>query len=334
MWSRRLVLALLAGLALAGCGSATVRTTAAPVSARGFARWSAFAHLRRPLDLVGPLHDGALVLAADGRLWTFQRSGAVSRLAPAYASPGGEEPYIALAAAGRPGCSFGPDTVYALRLGGPGRGVVAVSAAGRVRQLAHVSAPGLLDGIAFDDTGSFGHKLLVTVNAGSRTTVLAIDCHGTVRTITGRAPRVEGAIAVAPAGFGRFAGDLIAPDETSGRIFAITPQGQSVLVARSDLPHGQDVGVESEAFVRAGWSAFVADRLTPGNPHPGDDLVLRLSAAALRGQGVRAGDLLAVTEGGALVDDVACGSRGCRVREVATGPRVAHVEGHVAFAPF
>jgi hypothetical protein len=42
--------------------------------------------------------------------------------------------------------------------------------------------------------------------------------------------------------------------------------------------------------------------------------------------------LLVATEGSALTDAVACGRRGCSVREVAAGPAIAHAEGHIAFA--
>jgi hypothetical protein len=154
-----------------------------------------------------------------------------------------------------------------------------------------------------------------------------------VRTITSSAPRVEGGIAVAPRSFGRFAGDLIAPDELSGRIFALTPRGRTLLVANSGLPHGQDFGVESEAFVPADSraQALVADRLTPRNRHPGDNVFLRLGADALRAAGVHHGDLLVAGEGGAFTDAVTCGSAGCRVRYVANGPSEAHVEGHIGF---
>jgi hypothetical protein len=202
-----------------------------------------------------------------------------------------------------------------------------------VHRLAGIGAPGLIDGIAFDRTGAFGHRLLVTVNAGSKTTVDAIDCHGHVTAITRRAPRVEGGIAVAPADFGRFAGDLIAPDEKGGRVFAVTPTGQSLLVAESGLPHGGDIGVESEAFVPPGGraDAFLADRLTPGNPHPGDDVVLRIGHRALAAGGVRPGDLLVATEGGARTDAIRCTAAGCMVHHVADGPAVAHAEGHIAF---
>jgi hypothetical protein len=192
----------------------------------------------------------------------------------------------------------------------------------------------LIDGIAFDTTGAFGHRLLVTINAGSATTVDAIDCAGVVHTVTRSAPRVEGGITVAPTTFGRFAGDLIAPSETSGQLFAITPRGATQLVVGSGLPHGPDIGVESEAFIPRGrrLDALLADRLTPGNPHPGDDLVLRIRASSLTAAGASQGDLLVATEGGALTDAISCGATGCRVRLVAVGPAIAHAEGHIGFA--
>lgn len=316
-------------LALAACGSSAAgRITAASAPKR--AHWLTRTRAQRPVDLAGPRADGSLVIAAAGRLSILRATGAVRPFPSAlgaYRSPGGEEPYIALS----PGGCYGSGTVYALRLTS-GRGVVAVGARGGVRRFATLSAPGLIDGIAFDSTGGFGHRLLVTINAGPRTTVDAIGCGGAVSTVTRTAPRVEGGIAVAPKSFGRFAGDLIAPSETSGQIFAVTPMGRSLLLADSGLPHGNDIGVESEGFVPSGSAdAFVADRLTPGNPHPGDDVVLRLPAATLKAAGVRPGDLLVATEGGGLTDAVSCSASGCRVRLVAQGPAVAHIEGHIAF---
>jgi hypothetical protein len=326
-----LVVALLAGLVISACGSAAIGRVTAPRALR-LARWSQFVHVRRPLDLAGPRRDGALVVAADGRLSVLSAGG---RVVPypsgqgAYHSPGGEEPYIAFS----PGGAFGNGTVYALRLTA-GQGVVAIGANGGVRRFAGLSAPGLIDGITFDQTGGFAHRLLVTISAGSHTTVEAIDARGVVRTVTRNAPNVEGGIAVAPSTFGRFAGDLIASSETAGQIYAISPQGKSALVANSQLPHGGDIGVESEAFVPRDphADAFVADRLTPGNPHPGDDVILRIRAAALRSAGVHPGDLLVSTEGGALTDDISPSGAGYRDRLVAQGPAIAHGEGHIAFA--
>jgi hypothetical protein len=339
---RASAMAIAASLGLAACGSAgggrpaalrDGRPAAPAVPRASLARWSAFAHVRRPLDLAGPRRDGSIILAAAERVMALTPAGTVEPFAPAYSSPGGEEPYIALSPGGPRRCNFGADTVYALRLR-PARGVSAISSQGPPRTFARLTAPGLIDGIAFDRTGAFGHRLLVTINAGSRTTVEAIDCRGTVTMITRRAPRVEGGIAVAPPTFGRFAGDLIAPDETGGRLFAITPAGRSVLVARSGLPHGPDIGVESEAFVPRGSraDALLADRLTPGNRHPGDDVVLRLTHARLAAAGVLGGDLLVATEGGARTDAIRCGRAGCQVSHVADGPAIAHAEGHIVFA--
>jgi hypothetical protein len=322
-------LAALAVVAISACGGsgAVGRITARSAAKR--ARWVGVLHVRRPLDVAGPSAGRSSVVAADGRLFVGSETTALHPFPARYVSPGGEEPYIALS----PGGCFGNGTVYALRLTA-GRGVVAVAAGGGVRRFVNLTAPGLLAGIAFDQTGGFGHRLLVTINHGASTTVDAIDCQGTVTTITRSAPRVEGGIAVAPPTFGPFAGDLIAADENSGKLFAVNPAGKSLLVAFSELPHGGDIGVESLGFVpSARADALVADRLTPGNPHPGDDVLLRIGAAALAAAGVRPGDLLVATEGGALTDAVSCTTAGCNIRYVADGPSQAHVEGHIAFVP-
>jgi hypothetical protein len=137
---------------------------------------------------------------------------------------------------------------------------------------------------------------------------------------------------VAPATFGEFGGDLIAPDEANGLVYAVTPSGQVAILARSGLPAGADIGVESAGFAPAAAAAtYLADRLAPGNRYPGDDAILRISAAALARAGIRAGDLLVATEGGAKTIDVRCAAT-CSVRYVATGPAIAHGEGHVVFA--
>ncbi len=212
--------------------------------------------------------------------------------------------------------------------------MIRVDAGGHARRVANL--PGLgPNGITFDTVGRFGGRLLITADQGGRTTVDALDCRGRLSIITSTAPRVEGGITVAPPSFGRFAGSLIAPDERSGQIFAITRTGQARTVVDSPLPSGGDIGVESAGFVPPGFVggklAFLADRRVPANPHPGDDRLLALSAAALRRVGVRPGELLMASEGGAQTIAVRC-KRRCRVRRVAEGPAIAHAEGHIAFA--
>jgi hypothetical protein len=279
------------------------------------------------LDLTAPRSDGSIVVATNGRLARLEPDGRLLRFAPAYHASAGLEPYIALS----PGGCFGRDAVYALRLTS-NRGITKVSAAGRVSGFARLGGPGLLNGIAFDQTGRFRHRLLASSTASGVTTGFAIGCHGAVQVITRRGPRVEGGIAVAPASFGSYAGDLIAPNEVAGDLYAIAPSGTATLIVRSPLPHGQDVGIESEGFVPARFRhALVADRLTPKNRHPGDDFVLSLGAAALHRVGVSPGQLLIVNEGGADTIAVSC-ARTCHAREVATGPPEAHIEGHVVFS--
>jgi hypothetical protein len=343
---RRAHLLLLAALGvaalsttLAACGSTRSQRITA-VSAASLARWKPVVPIRRVLDLSSPRPDGTIVLATAGHLALLLPSGAVQQFTGAragYANPGGEEPYLTLSNGERvpsAGCTFPRQTLYVLRLQ-KGTGVTAVDARGEARSFASLPGNGLENGITFDSTGRFGHRLLVTATHGSRTTVYAIDCRGSVSTLTSSAPKLEGGITVAPATFGRFAGDLIAPDENSGRIYAISPTGRSRVLADSGLAHGGDIGVESAGFVppgfRAASSALVADRRTPGNPHPGDDAVLRIDGSSLIAAGVRPGDLVVATEGGAQTDAVDCTGASCRIRHIADGPPIAHLEGHIVF---
>jgi hypothetical protein len=330
-WVRRagMRLASAAVLVLAACSSAAMSPLVTHDSAKA-AHWTAFVHVSGPLDLAGPRHSGSLVLEAAGRLWVLSPTGQVRGFATEYTSSSGassaSEPYITQS----PGGCFGKQTIYALRLTA-GPGVVAITAH-TVRRLVHITGPGALHAITFDQTGNFGHRLLVTITAAGKTTVDAIGCNGRITAVARNAPRMEGGIAVAPSTFGRFAGDLIAPSEQLGKVFAITPHGKTLLVARSGLPRGHDIGVESEGFVPSGKrDALVADRLSPHSAHTGDDVVLRIRAAALKAAGVKPGDLLVASEGGGLTDAISCSVSGCKTRYVADGPSEAHVEGHIAF---
>ena len=163
--------------------------------------------------------------------------------------------------------------------------------------------------------------------------MFGIGCDGRVSTVAAGAPAVEGGIVVAPATFGRFGGDLIAPDEASGRVYAVSPSGQVVTLARSGLPAGGDIGVESAGFVPP-----ASDRRLPRRPLLARATGTRATTPScgcprpeLARAGIRAGDLLVATEGGARTIDVRCAAA-CTVRYVAAGPAIAHAEGHIVFA--
>jgi hypothetical protein len=301
------------------------------------ATWATDLHVRGVVDVAGPRSDGKLVVSGGDRLYLLDRGR--KRLEPFAAGPGGypggkgDEPYIALSpgdTVASASCGFQPDDLYLIQQAT--HEVLRLDAKGKVHSFAQVDGVESLGGITFDATGRFGHRLLVIGPNHGFTVVAAIDCRGKVEHLTDLAPAMEGGVAVAPAGFGAFAGDLIAPDELGGVIRAVRPDGSTEVVAQSGLPAGGDIGVEGVGFVppgfAAGGSAFFADRATPGNPHPGTDSLLNLSADALLAAGVREGDLLAATEGAATAIAIRCTSS-CQTLRVASGPAVAHGEGHL-----
>jgi hypothetical protein len=298
------------------------------------ARWRTLVKAPGVVDVVGPRADGRLVVATHAGLFLLRPGHA---LQPYARGPGGYVPvagetYIALAPdqrLPRAKCSFKRDDVFALDPAMPG--VVRVDRRGKASRLANLPPGTFPDGITFDGVGRFGKRLLVTGVVGQATRVFAIDCRGRVRVAVDNAPRVEGGIAVAPKGFGRYGGDLIAADETSGKIFALRAGGGTRLVAESGLPAGGDIGVEGVGFVpphaRAG---YFSDMGAPGSPTQGTDSVLTLRGAELARARLRAGELLAATEAGAKTVAVRCARR-CTVRRVAVGPAATHGEGHVTF---
>ena len=310
------------------------------VVASGPVFWPRADPIAHVFDVAGPRSDGRFVVAAGGKLFLMdQRTGALDRFAGGpggYPGAGGEEPYIAVvSAAVAERTTFRVDDVFVLQLK-PAGGVIRIDSAGIAHPFANIGAVDLLNGIAFDTTGAFGYRLLVTGAHAPHGTVAAIDGDGNVTVITAQAPTVEGGLAVAPSTFGRFAGDLIAPDELSGKIYAIAADGSSRVVATPALAHGGDVGVEGAGFIPdidlAGATVYFADRATPGNLHPGTDNLLALDGAELARAGAAGGDLLVGSEGGAGLVAVRCGLTLCHVTPIIDDNGTSHGEGHIVVA--
>jgi hypothetical protein len=326
---------VVAVLALLGSSSSGL-----PAEAQQIA-WEQWQHQVGIVEM-GARSDGSLVAMVAGRL--FLVSAATGATTPFAAGADGfsadpnAEPYFIVSPAlalGADRCSWTADDLYILDLTSP-PGIARVDSSGHATRFAPLAGVDTLGGIALDTTGQFDHRLLVTgTHGGNQTTVFAVDCGGAVTTLTDSAPQVEGGIAVAPPGFGQFAGDLIAPDENSGQVWAIDPSGKALLVALPSLPTGGDTGVESAGFVPAGFLtsgggfAYLADRGTPNNPFPGTDTILRLSAAALASAGVQEGDLLVATEGNGTTVAIHC-AESCTSTLVARGTNGGHIEGHIA----
>ena len=315
--------AIAAGWSAAGVGASTPAT------------WQAWQHLPGVFDLAGPRPDGTVVAAAAGRLYQIAPDGRISPFADGpqgYRGSDGPEAYIALSPGlqdSGAGCRFAGGDLFVLDLGTV-PGVVRVSPDGRAGAFASVPATKTLSGIVFDTGGGFGHRLLVAGPAaqGDGTIVAAIDCRGGVTTVAHGLPAFEGGFAIAPPSFGAHAGELVVPDELSGRILAVTPSGQAVELAASGIDHGGDIGVESAGVVPLSGGVLVADRGTPGSPHPGTDSVLRIEPAALAAAGAAPGGVLLACEGGVVTVDLRCAAT-CTVRTVAGGPAPAHGEGHL-----
>ena len=311
---------------------------AAPRAGATALTWQSGAHLPGVFDVVGPRSDGRLVVAATGGLYLLNAAGATTRFAPSYSPPPGPETYIAMfpGLSGDNGsCAFPQDEVAALDLTSSPPGITLITPTGGLSHLANVTGVSGLFGITFDATGDFGHRILVIGSVpGGRSQISAIDCLGHVSTVGIVNVPLEGGIAVAPSTFGSFAGQLIAPNELDGSIYAVSPTGRLSTVAASGLPFGQDVGVESLGFVptTGPGGAYMSDRATPGSPHPGNDRVLTLSGSALVSAGIQPGELLAGTEGGATTIGVRCGAV-CSVAAIVDVPTTAHGEGSLTVLP-
>ena len=311
---------------------------AAPRAGATALTWQSGAHLPGVFDVVGPRSDGRLVVAATGGLYLLNAAGATTRFAPSYSPPPGPETYIAMSpglSGDNGSCAFPQDEVAALDLTSSPPGITLITPTGGLSHLANVTGVSGLFGITFDATGDFGHRILVIGSVpGGRSQISAIDCLGHVSTVGIVNVPLEGGIAVAPSTFGSFAGQLIAPNELDGSIYAVSPTGRLSTVAASGLPFGQDVGVESLGFVptTGPGGAYLSDRATPGSPHPGNDRVLTLSGSALVSAGIQPGELLAGTEGGATTIGVRCGAV-CSVAAIVDVPTTAHGEGSLTVLP-
>ena len=309
-----------------------------PRAAASALTWQSGAHLPGVFDVVGPRSDGRLVAAATGGLYLLDAAGRTTRFAPSYSPPPGPETYIAIS----PGlsndsdsCVFARDAVAALDLTSSPPGITLITPTGELSHLANITGVSGLFGITFDATGQFGHRILVVGSLpGGGSQISAIDCLGHVSTIGIVNIQLEGGIAVAPSTFGAFAGQLIAPNELDGSIYAVSPAGDLSMVAMSGLPFGPDTGVESLGFVPATGPgvAYMSDRATPGGVHPGNDRVLTMSGSALVSAGIQPGELLAGTEGGATVIGVRCGAV-CSVATIVAVPTTAHGEGSLTVLP-
>ena len=324
------------GCALIVVSVLAVTGSAAPAEVR----WRPLLKVSKIVDVVGPRADGQLVLSTRRGLLLAPPGRPATEFArgPAGYVAAGGEPYIALARARRlpnAGCAFKRDDVFALDADST-PGLVRIRRTGHAERLVDFPAGAFPSGIAFDFVGRFGSRLLVTAVRGGKTTLYGIDCVGRRTVVARDAPPVEGGMAIAPSSFGRFGGDLIAPDEHSGRILAFSPTGAVRLVAESGVVAGGDIGVEGLGFVPSGFrgtgSAYFSDLGAPGSPTEGTDSLLALRGTELLSAGVRAGDLVAATEAGAITIVVHCARR-CTVRRIGEGPAATHGEGHITFAP-
>jgi hypothetical protein len=324
-------------------GSSVVSPAAAPEALARPVKavaWQQWRHVTGVTDVTGPRsRDTRFVVSANGHLFLLRPSdGRLSHYptsGAAYSANPTLEPYTTVAGprqvVASPRCRFPRDTVYAIVPARP-TAVLAITPAGRISQLAAISGVASLNGITFDTGGRFGGRLLVVgLTDDGHGALVSVDCRGRTRTLTTTAPHLEGGLVVAPAGFGTVGGDLLAPDELQGRVLVLGPDGSVRDLITPVRPAGPDIGVESLGFVPSPLrSAYVADRLVPGNANPGQDQVLRLTSGQLRGVGVQSGDLLVALEGGGKTLDVRC-APSCRTRVIGAAPSGAHVEGSISF---
>jgi hypothetical protein len=307
------------------------------MAAAGNLSWEQSAPVRGIYDVAGPLPDGRLLLATDNGLQRLNPAdGSTDPVITGYRPEGGIENYLALGSGlsvPGAGCSFPATTAYVLQTKPPA--VIAVDLnTGGEKPLASVAGVDTLNGIAFDGSGRFGDRLLVTGPHAGSAVITALDCRGRATLVTSSAPRIEGGLVVAPPTFGAYGGALIVLDEFSGSVIAVRAEGTTDLVA-TGLPAGSDLGPDSAGFVPPGFAsggtAFVADYDVGSGAHPGSGALLRLDSSALTSAGVNEGDLLVADEGGGGTYAVHCGASGdcSKPRFLGQAGALSHVEGHL-----
>ncbi|HEY6117030.1 MAG TPA: hypothetical protein VI172_13830 [Candidatus Dormibacteraeota bacterium] len=299
------------------------------------AAWERAVAVPGVIDVAGPRSDGDLVVAGSAALFLFDpASGKLEDFARGpggYHDDAGKEAYLAISTGTHvqsANCDFAPDEIFILRQHVP-FGVSRVNAAGdESGPFTNIPGVSSLTGITFDTGGAFDGRLLVTgKSAAGITSLFGVDCNGGVMVIARSIPSVEGGMAIAPSGFGKFAGALVAADTVSGRVYAIAANGTVASIGRPSVAGGPEVGVETAGFVPprffdAGGSLYYADART-GH-------LMRLTSDALKAAGVNEGYLLVAAERGAPVVTAHCDPT-CVGAFVIRTPTAVRGEGHFAF---
>jgi len=301
-------------------------------------RWATFRHVKGIIDMAGPRADGRFLVAREVGVTLLGPGRRLGPFAPDFLSGYFVESHLAVSpglAVRSARCAWRRDAVYAIAYTQPDA-VQRIDSRGTAHRFAGVPGTGVLSGIAFDYVGDFGHRLLVTrKDVGGTSSLSAVDCRGRTTVVATGIPPVEGGMQVAPRSFGRHAGELVAPDEISGDVAAIRPDGRWTTISPS-LPRGDDIGPEGVGFVPPGFGprdhAYLVDRKFQP-PYTGTQSILALGGGALLRAGVRPGDLLVATESGGLTARVRCGRRGCSARRVAAAFGVTHAESNIVFGP-
>src|SRR5438309_11362403 len=191
--------------------AALAATAPAPAYAAAVA-WEPWKAVIGVFDVDGPRSDGSFIVAGAAALYLMSPAGTSTPFARGpggYREDRGAEAYLASSPGDKvssANCSFGRDETYLLRLHVP-IGLEKVNASGEeTGSFANLTGSSTLNGIAFDTTGAFDHRLLVSGPLKGKTVIFTVDCNGDSKVITRTAPRLEGGLAVAPSTFGSFGG--------------------------------------------------------------------------------------------------------------------------------